>query len=237
MENKEGLLKPRQTSFSNISKISTGNYHSLFQNDKGEIFACGYNREGECGLGHFNHPQITPSLIPNAPSNLVQFVSAYCQSLFLDCEGNVFSVGYNYYGSLGLGHNTNQNVMKKIVGIPPIQKISCVYASCYLIDFEGNVWSFGNNGYRQLGHDDNIDKNIPKVISNLKDIQQISFGSCGYHLFAKNSQNQIFIIGNNDSGQLGTGDTLPVSILKEINSQYSTIWGDVRNSRAKSARK
>ena len=111
--NQEGQMKPRQTPFSNISKISkisTGSHHSLFQIDKGEIFACGNNRNGECGLGHFNHPQITPSLIPNVPSNIVHFVSGYYQSLFLDSEGNVFSVGYNYYGSLGLGHNTTQNM-------------------------------------------------------------------------------------------------------------------------------
>ena len=41
------IIKPRKTSFSNITKISAGYYHSLFQNDKGEIFACGYNDDGE----------------------------------------------------------------------------------------------------------------------------------------------------------------------------------------------
>ena len=236
--NQECQLKPQKTSFSNISKISTGNYHSLFQNDKGEIFACGYNREGECGLGDFNHPQITPSLIPNVPSEIIQFVCGFHQSLFLDCEGNVYSVGYNFYGSLGLGHNRKENVLKKIPNIPPIQTISCVYASCYLIDLEGNLWSFGNNAYGQLGHgEDNASLNAPKIINTLKDIQQISYGACGEHIFAKNSQNQIFIIGSNDCGQLGTGDNQSVSIFKEINSQYSSIWRDEFYSRAKSARK
>ena len=48
---------PQKTSFSNISKVSNGHYHSLFQNNKGEIFACGYNLRGECG--NFDH-QISP---------------------------------------------------------------------------------------------------------------------------------------------------------------------------------
>ena len=39
----KGRLKPEKSSFSNISKISAGSYHSLFQNDLGEIFSCGYN--------------------------------------------------------------------------------------------------------------------------------------------------------------------------------------------------
>ena len=232
----ENQLKPQKTSFTNISKVSTGNAHSFFQNDKGEIFSCGYNQYGHCGLGHVNHPQITPSLIFNAPSNIVDFVCGSFQNLFLDSEGNVYSVGDNYYGSLGLGHNRNQNVLTKIPNIPPIQTISCVNASCYLIDFEGNLWSFGNNSAGQLGQGDRINKNAPKVINTLKDICQISYGITGFHFFAKNSKNQIFASGKH-FGQLGTGITQPILIPQEIDSQYSTIWRDEFNSRAKSARK
>ena len=240
LENKESpIRKPQKTSFSNISNISTGIIHSLFQNNKGEIFACGNNTCGECGLGHRNSPQITPSLILNVPLNVVQFACGDSHSLFLDPEGNVFSVGYNGYGSLGLalGPYTNQDILKKISNIPPIQTISCVNASCYLIDFEGNLWTFGNNSWGQLGHGNRTNLNAPKVISTLKDIQQISCGSHGQHFIAKNSQNQIFVTGNNMYGQLGTGDTQSVSIPKEINSQYTTIWRDVFCSQAKSARK
>ena len=223
--NQENQLKPQKTSFSNISKISTGYYHSLFQNNKGEIFACGNNQNGQCGLGHFKHPQITPSLIPNLPPNIVQFVSGYHQNLFLDSKGNAFSVGYNYFGSLGLGHNTNQNVLRKIPNIPSIKTVSCVNASCYLVDFAGNLWSFGVNSIGQLGHGNTTNINTPKIIPTLKNIQQISHGCVGVHFFAKNSQDQIFAIGKNDFGQLGTGDNQSVSIPKKIDSLYFTIWG------------
>ena len=235
----EDRSNPQQTSFSNISKISAGYDHSLFQNNKGEIFSCGDNENGQCGLGHFYDPQITPSLILNLPPNIIQFVCGSYHSLFLDCEGNVFSVGYNENGQLGLGHNTDQNELNKIPNIPPIKTISCVGASCYLIDFEGNLWTFGKNYFGQLGHGDETNINTPKVINTLKDIQQISYGCCGDHFFAKNSQNQIFVAGNNDYGQLGIEYEDPESVLvpKEINSQYSTIWRNEFYTRAKSARK
>ena len=234
---KDGRSKPQRTSFANISKISAGYIQSLFQNNKGEIFSCGYNEQGQCGLGHFDSPQITPSLIPNLPSNIVYFVCGSHHNLFLDSEGNAFSVGSNAHGQLGLGHKTDQNELNKIPNIPPIKIISCVGSSCYLIDFEGNLWSFGKNGYGQLGHGDKTHINTPKIINTLKDIQQISYGICGFHFLAKNSQNQIFAAGNNFAGQLGTGDTQSISIPKEINSQYSTIWRDEFYTRAKSARK
>ena len=192
-------------------------------------------------MGHFNHPQITPSLIHNTqfhgPLNNVQFICGGNQSLFLDSEGNVFSVGFNAYGQLGLGHNINQNELNKIPNIPPIKIISCVYSSSYLIDFEGNLWTFGYNGCGQLGHGDTTHINTPKIINTLKDIRQISYGCCGNHFIAKNSQNQIFVTGYNNYGQLGNGEARSTVIPKEMASQYSAIWGDIRQSRAKSARK
>ena len=140
------------------------------------------------------------------------------------------------YGQLGIGNDKNQNELNKIPNIPSIKVISCVGASCYLIDFEGNLWSFGFNGFGQLGHGaDKTNINAPKIINTLKDIQQISYGSNGFHFIAKNSQNQIFASGRNHCGQLGTGDNQSVSIPKEINSQYSTIWKDEFYTRAKSA--
>ena len=236
--NEERQMKPQKTSFSDVSKISAGSYHSLFQNDKGEIFSCGCNCSGECGLGYYSESQITPSLILNLPANIIQFVCGYHFSLFLDSEGCVFSVGHNAYGTLGLGHEIKQNVLNKIPFIPPIKTISCVHSSCYLIDFEGNLWSFGYNYFGQLGHGGNTENiNTPKIVNTLKDIHQISHGSTGVHFIAKNTQGQIFCSGSNNFGQLGTGDFEPVSIHKEINSQYSTIWGAEFHSRAKSARK
>ena len=36
----------------------------------------------------------------------------------------------------------------------------------------------------------------------------------------------LFFQGKNDYGQLGTGDTQSISIPKEINSKYFSIWGN-----------
>ena len=217
--------KYQQTSFQQISKISAGGYHSLIQNNQGEIFGCGYNQYGVVGLGHFNHPQIKVTLIPNLPENIVEFCSGDHHSLFLDSNGNVFSVGYNAQGALGLGHNTNQNVLNQIPNIPPIQKISCTHYSSYLIDVDGNLWSFGQNGQGQLGHGDKAHRNIPTKINGLNNITQTVQGSYGYHFLVKDSQNKVFVMGNNNYGQLGTGNNQSLSSAQEIDSQYFPMWG------------
>ena len=81
------------------------------------------------------------------------------------------------------------------------------------------------------------DKIVPKITNTVRDIQQVSHGCCGEHFLAKNSQNQIFVTGDNYYGQLGTGNHRSYSIPRKIKSQYSTIWRDEFRSQAKSARK
>ena len=240
LENRENQPTFQKTSFSNIIKISTGNMHSLFQNNKGEVYSCGYNSYGGLGWGHFNSPQIKPTKIPNLPSNIIQFVCGNHHNLFLDSEGNVFSVGYNYYGQLGLAHNSNENVVNQIPNIPPIQTISCSNCSSYLIDFERNLWCFGSNVQGELGLGDLkiLRVNVPTKIKDLKDVQQISYGCYTFgHLLIK-AQSKIFATGFNDKGQLGTGNTTSISKFEEISPQYFSIWGENQIvSRAKSARK
>ena len=264
LEHEENQLQPQQTKFSNISNISASSYHSMFRNDNGEIFGCGANRFGQLGLGHNNSPQIEVCQISYQPPNIIQFCSGKNNSLFLDADGNVFSVGYNNKGSLGIGNRTDQNVVTQISNIPPIRSISCSGHSCYLIDFHDDVWSFGENMYGQLGHGDTEDRTVPTKITSFKKIKQISCGCMGNHVLVKNSKNQIFVLGWNKQAQLTRdpkkaipkdhistrkGDhvyvtinpELYISIPKKLKSQYYKIWGTEQRgsntSTAKSARK
>ena len=144
-------------------------------------------KSGACGLGHFSSPLI--KFHSKNTSNIVHFICGSHHSLFLDSEENVFSVGAFGFGQLGLGQNTNQNVLNKIPNIPPIKIISCALASSYLIDFEGKLWTFGANDEGQLDYGDKIDKNAPKI-NTLKNIQQISYG-CIYFFCQKFSRANI----------------------------------------------
>ena len=235
--NQEDQSTFQQTSFSNISRVSSGFQHSLFQNYKGELFSCGYNKLGQLGLGHFD-TQITPTLIPNVPPNIIQFVCGFQQNLFLDSEGNVFSFGCNFYGQLGLGHMKKQNLLVQIQNIPSIKMISCVGDSSYLLDFEGNVWSFGHNNVGQLGHGHVKNLNVPTKIEKLKDIQLLSYGPCGKHFLVKDSRNKIFVTGLNNYRQLTLLDKPEILRPTEMDPKYFTIWGEPQiASRVKSARK
>ena len=238
LKNQDDQITFQATSFSFIARISAGYFHSLFQDNRGDIFSCGANNGGALVLGHFEHPQITPTKIPNLPSNITQFICGGSHNLFLDSEGNVFSVGMNDLGQLGLADTDKRCSLTQIENIPPIHTISCSGESSYLIDFEGNLWSFGTNSLGQLGHGDTTHRLVPTKIETLKEIQQVTNSAFGSHFLVKDSRNTIFVLGYNGMGQLGLGYTNPrqIKIPKEMNSKYFSIWGEV-SFRAKSARK
>lgn len=224
LRNKQSQSKPQQTSFSHISLISAGFLHSLFQNNKGEIYGCGYNKYGQLGLGHDSIIQVEISPMLKQPPNIVQISCGSYHSLLRDTDGNVFSVGINKYGSLGLGHFTNQNQLQQILHIPRIESICCISSSSYMVDYERNLWSFGDSSYSKLGADVFSDQSSPKLTS-IKNVAQIPNGSFGNHFIVKTSTNEIFVMGFQDN---------------RISSNLtSSIWGEAENvkTRNKSARK
>ena len=238
-------FEPQQTQFYNIKNISAGQYHSFFQDYKGDIYGCGLNLYGQLGVGVELGPVVEPRLLEiQAANNILSFCCGRNFSLFLDCDGKVFSAGENTYGSLGLGTfgEEHQNVFVQISTIPQIQSIACAGHSVFLIDFDGNVWSFGLNDHGQLGLEIKDSVNIPTKINSISNITEISCGTCSSHVLAKDSQGRIFVFGNNDAGQLGRKPIYMEhnSTPKEMNleNSFASMWGKPRNrNSAKSARK
>ena len=86
-----------------VCDIGAGNEHSIFLTRHGKLFVCGYNDNGQCGVG--NTQQIkNPTLIQGVlEGEDVAQIHAYngCEhSLAITREGKVYSFGYNYRGQV-----------------------------------------------------------------------------------------------------------------------------------------
>ena len=238
--NREKTLVERysfsKTQYSNVTRISTGFQFSMLQNDSEEIFSCGINIKGELGLGD-NTFHGKAQKIPDLPLDIIHFCCGKNHSLFLDINGNVFSVGDNTSGNLGIGdlECRYKSTLQKIPNIPPIADISCTGSSSFLIDYDGCVWSFGDNESEQLGHGDNGCRYKPTKVTSLTGVKQISSGF-GSHFLAK-TEVAIYGCGSGGTGQLGEyGEN--GGIPNRLKNDHFKIWGDKLNkTTAKSARK
>src|SRR3990167_4047425 len=186
-----------------LQSFSAGYHFSLFIDANGSVWSCGYNSNGQLGLGDVNHRNI-PEQIKNLPT----IGSAYAlgqSSMFLDCEGSIWSCGDNRYGGLGLGDTTQRNKAEKIGGIPAIKSMAGgVYFSMF-VDQQGNVWVCGENQNGELGLGHTTQINSPQKNNNLSGIVAVAGGHPNFSIFLDNAGN-IFTCGNNGYGQLGLED-------------------------------
>ena len=82
-----------------IKMAASRNYYSVFLDEDGSVWTCGYNGYGQLGLGHFGNTS-TPSKIENIPK-MSSISAGYYHTLLLDENGEVWTCGYNAYGQLG----------------------------------------------------------------------------------------------------------------------------------------
>ena len=86
-------------------------------------------------------------------------------SLALKGDGTVWAWGYNEYGELGNGTNSDSNVPVQVLGLTGITAITEGWDHSLALKGDGTVWAWGYNGSGQLGNGTNINSNVPVQVS------------------------------------------------------------------------
>lgn len=112
---------------------------------------------------------LSPTMLENIKAK--QISCGYRHLLIIDMDNNIWSIGYNKYGQLGLGDNRDRSIPTQIPNIKAKQLATGMAHHSMIIDMDDNVWVWGYNLYGQLGIGHNNDINIPIIIPNLKATQ------------------------------------------------------------------
>jgi alpha-tubulin suppressor-like RCC1 family protein len=75
--------------------------------------------------------------------------------IFINLEcGNVFSIGYNYFGCIGDGTDYDSSKIKQIDYFKNvfIEDVVCSETHCLSISNKGEIYGWGDNSYGQLGN-------------------------------------------------------------------------------------
>lgn len=96
----------------NITAISAGEKHSLIIRN-GFIYSCGNNEYGQLGIGNVGQENLFTKVLDNIDfenNNVAAISAGESHSLILK-NGVVYGCGYNFYGQLGIGSNSNQETI------------------------------------------------------------------------------------------------------------------------------
>jgi alpha-tubulin suppressor-like RCC1 family protein len=123
--------------------------------------------------------------------------------------GEVYAWGYNYWGRIGNGCNSNQSIPIKVKGFnnERVVMISCGCFHSMALTECGHVYSWGYNKFGQLGIGNTVDSNEPKFFAVIDEnkcnvfIEKISCGE--FHSLLLSSDGFIYAFGHNSDGKLG----------------------------------
>jgi alpha-tubulin suppressor-like RCC1 family protein len=135
--------------------------------------------------------------------------------------GSVYVFGINLSGQLGLdvGMYHKQHTPRPLSTLK-FKAIFAGYETSFCVDFNNILWVFGNNNHGQLGLGDTYIRKVPTKMplgrlgwSNFK-LKSVAAG--GYHTAIIDFDNNIWVFGNNEFGQLGLGNTKTRLIPEKI---------------------
>lgn len=152
-----------------IISAHCGRNHTLFLTSRGQVYACGSNKLGQCGVGKIDPNILTAKKLKYSGPPIIKIGCGADFSMILDIKGGLHSFGCPEYGALG--HNTDgkyfitntkmgfrfEKAPKRIVlyvektkdgHVVPfdcveITDFSCGYYHTVAIDSKGRAYSWG----------------------------------------------------------------------------------------------
>lgn len=199
-------------------------YHSAwYRATNGTLYACGFNGNGELGIGNVTSPISTPTPVLNI-SNVIMFScgqngGGHCIAVSSNNPKQVWTWGYNYIGALGNGtvsSNSNQPVVvyTHTSNITKVQSAQDHYYNGYgwyiakssIFLAGGEIWTTGYNGLGQLGVGSTVNTQVfTKTTGSQVWVDFNASGGYYSSLYAIDNAGAVWSTGYNGYGQLGVG--------------------------------
>jgi alpha-tubulin suppressor-like RCC1 family protein len=203
----------------NIIDVQLGDDHSVFLCSDGTVYSCGYNFDGQLGLGN-NNNYYTPTQITDI-SNVSAISCGRDHTLFLCSNGTVYSCGDNNDGQLGLDDYDDRNIPTQITDVSNVLKIAAGSRFSMFLLNNGSIYGTGLNEDGQLGVGDKNDYTVPTpvILSNFSSTV-VSISSGRYHTLFLCSDGSVYGAGRNNDGQIGLESTSDYDTPTQIDPTY-----------------
>ena len=126
-------------------------------------------------------------------------VAAFAQT------GVISAWGWNGYGQIGDGTNTNRDIAAPVPGLAGMTQIAGMAYRSIAVKSDGTVWGWGQNSFGEIGDGTTTDRNSPVQVPGLTSVVQVGGGY--YHSLAVKSDGTVWAWGDNTQGKLGDGSS------------------------------
>jgi alpha-tubulin suppressor-like RCC1 family protein len=152
--------------------VLAGGSHTVALKNDGSLWAWGRNGTGQIG-DNSTIDRWVPVRIGTDTDwrNFSPGTSDNGHTLAIKNNGTLWAWGFNFYGQLGDGTNTDKNHPIQITS-PAVtwSTVSAGYYHSAAIAADGTLWTWGQNSFGKLGDGTAVDKNVPAITSLLSKI-------------------------------------------------------------------
>jgi alpha-tubulin suppressor-like RCC1 family protein len=209
-------------------QMVSGADHHLALSSGNEVYAWGYNQNGQTGEGSNNIK--TPLHKVSGLSDIIEISCGDLNSFAVSASGQVFAWGANGSYQLGLGHNSNESLPQIIPNLVQVKDLVSGQNHSLALTYNGKVKAWGANQFGQSAAVSNQSIKTPQIIEELNDIQAIEAGM--HHSLALQNDGTIMAWGKNSVGQLGLGHTNNSStptLISGLNNVIALASGAMHN--------
>ena len=191
-----------------VRSVSLGGQHAAAIKTDGSLWMWGNAYNGQLGNGVSGVPgssQTGLSVNNPTPTKIMDGVAAVALGVYhsaaIKTDGSLWMWGYNNYGQLGDGTNTDRNRPVKITD--GVAAVSLGNGHSAAIKTDGSLWTWGWNAFGQVGDGTYINRNRPVRI-----MEGVNTVTLGYsHSSAIRTGGSLMTWGLNNRGQLGDNAT------------------------------
>jgi len=198
----------------------------------GKVWCTGYNGYGQCADGTTDQRTTFREVNYNSNHDVltdpVRQIEIGWHAVYMVTEaGELYSVGRNNYGHLGIDNTTDQTSFQYVTDNVKLlhQTIGADatdYPSLFIVKTDDTLWSWGYNAHGELGLDHTTQMNAPAQV-NFTEVGKIeSFGTSGYSsanaTYFKLTDGNLYACGYNGYGNCNgqTSDTSYYSHLTRV---------------------
>ncbi|MDP4156447.1 MAG: putative Ig domain-containing protein, partial [Bacillota bacterium] len=204
---------------SDITAISEGSSTSLALDASGNVYAMGFNGNGQLG-NNTTTDSHTPIEVLGVGgigflSNIIDISEGQASSLALSASGNVYAWGLNSHGELGINTTIQSNTPAEVQGVGGSGFLSNIIdvqqgdLMSLALSASGNVYAWGSNTFGDLGNNSTAESNTPVEVQGvngigfLSHIIGISVSEGALFSLALSASGNVYAWGLNNAGQLG----------------------------------